>query len=268
MSEGIWPALLARLTPGQRNSVAKLIDLSNPPDFFEYVQSLFPNPGDITPHGRLLLNNSVIAWGVLLSVEPSRSQALELADRLQHLDAFDVRLMHLLGECAEEPGDQSVKMIVGGLDVIDNLGPKPRLLMALIKFLRHPNAKVRSKAAKITGQITSNQDWINRHFAELDPRVRSNVLEALALNPEFGEARLRDVLEQAVRDPHNRVSVTAMYLLARMGDTARLDQLKSLQQDGDPAMQKSAAWAVSQLEALKSSQEGSNETAEVEAKAG
>ncbi|MBZ5729482.1 MAG: hypothetical protein LAP87_31460, partial [Acidobacteriia bacterium] len=147
---------MARLTSGQRNSIAKAIDLSQPPDFFQYTRSLFPSPGSVTSQGRLLIRDFVLAWGVLLPGGISREQALEIAEQAQRVEAFDIQLIQLLGECTADPREQQEDMILRGLDLIDSLGPKPRLMMPLIKFLRHPSPKVRSKAARIAGQITSN----------------------------------------------------------------------------------------------------------------
>lgn len=239
---------------------AKLVDLSTPPDFLEYARSLFPSPGSVTPNGRLLIRNLVVAWGVLLPEGLSRDDAMEIANQAQRVEAFDIQVMQILGEFAADGGGQHDRMIVRGLDLIENLGPKPRMLMPLTKFLRHTSPKVRSKAAKIIGQITLNQDWIGRYLAELDPRVRSNLLEAIAQNPEFDKAQLRDLLDRGARDPHRRVAVTALYLLARMGDQPSLERLKALQHDTALAMRKSADWAVSKLEALQDEQLNSPKT--------
>jgi len=249
MSARIWAAIAARLTPGQRKSVAKLVNLASPPDFLEYARSLFPNPGTVTSDGRALLQNLVIAWGVLLPDGMPQEHALEIANQAQRVEAIDVQLIQILNECAEDAGEYQELMIVRGLDLIDNLGPKHFLMVPLVKFMRHPSPKVRSKAAKLIGQLTANQFWIDRNSAELDPRVRSNLLEAIAQNPEIEQPRLRALLHEASRDPHRRVSVTALYFLAKMGDEASLGRLNTLHKDSDPAMRKSAEWALSQLAA-------------------
>jgi hypothetical protein len=248
MSARIWAAIVAQLTPRQRNNVGKLVDLSSPPDFLEYARSLFPSPGTVTSDGRSLIQNLVIVWGVLLPEGLAHEHALEIADQAQRVEAIDVQLIRILNEYAEDRGDQEAT-IVRGLDLIDRLGPKHFLTMPLVKFMRHPSPKVRSKAAKIIGQLTSNQFWIDRNSTELDPRVRSNLLEAMAQNPEIDKARLRNLLFDATRDPHRRVSVTALYLLAQMGDQPSLVRLNTLQKDADPAMRKSADWAISKLTA-------------------
>src|SRR5207253_5664679 len=149
-----------------------------------------------------------------------------------------IQLIQIIGKHAAASGKQHEDMIVRGLDLIDNLGAKPRLLMPLTKFLRHPSPKVRSKAAKVVGQITPNQGWIDRNITDLDPRVRSNLLEAFAQNPAFDKLQLRDILNRAARDQNRRVSITALYLLARLGDQPSLERLKTLQLDNDPAMRK------------------------------
>lgn len=243
----MWTDIIAHLTSVQRNTVSRLVNLSSPPDFFEYIRSLFPSPGIVTSEGRILILNWVVAWGVLLPEGLSREHALEIADQALRVVAFDTQLMQILGQYVEHAEKQHEDMIVRGLDLIDNLGPKPRVLMPLAKFLRHPSPKVRSKAAKIVGQITLNQGWIDRFSTEFDPRIRSNLLEAVAQNPEFDQDQLRNLLHRAARDPHRRVSVTALYLLARMGDQPSLERLHALQQNADPAMRKSADWAVAQL---------------------
>jgi HEAT repeat protein len=244
----LWPAILARLAAPQRNSVAKLFDGSNPPDFYQYAAASFPPTGNFTPDGLVLLRNSVLAWAVVIPDGLSREQALELARMAQAVDPLDVQLMQILGECAEKPSEVNDAMIMRGLDLIENLGPKPRLVMPLIKFTKHPNVRVRSKAAKIAGRITSNQTWIRQHFMELDPRVRSNLLEAIVQNPEFDGIKGNDLLRHAVDDPHHRVSVTALFLLAKMGDQPSLERIKALQKDDNPAMKKAADWAISQLQ--------------------
>jgi len=182
----------------------------------------------------------------------SRGEALEIAGLAQRVGPFGLQLMGMLSEYSSDLGDGAEDIVVRGLDVIDNLGPTANLLLPLIKFLRRPSPKVRSKAAKILGKLTSNEFWIGRHTAEFeDARVRSNLLEAVAQNREYDQGQLRKLLEHAARDSHRRVSTTALHCLARMGDLPSLAQLNLRRKDPDPATRKSADWAVAELEKLK-----------------
>jgi len=248
----MWTPILARLTKAQRKSLGGLIDLSNPPDFLEFAREALAGSGQLGYGGRVLLQTSAVTWGMLLPGGLSRDQARQMAARIQQATDFDLRLVQVLSDYVEETAETGlnaagIELVLRGLDLIEHIGAKPRLFLPLVKFVKHPDGNIRSKAAKVVGQITVNQGWVERHASALEPRVRSNVLEAIAENPEIPKKQLFDLLRRASRDPHHRVAVTALFLLARRGDAESLERLELLLTTGEPPFQKSAAWALSQL---------------------
>ena len=224
----LWSAILVRLTRNQRKGVGGLIDLSNAPQFFEFACAAFCESGPISAEGKALLDTAAVSWAMLLPGGLSREQARELATRIQRADDVDLRLIQTLNECVEETSEENIEIILRGLDLIDHIGVKARLFHALVKFTKHPDSKVRSKAARIVGQITVSQGWVERQMAVLEPRVRSNVLEALAENPKIPETQMEELLRNATHDPHHRVAVTALFLMARRGDAESLQLLEAL----------------------------------------
>jgi len=84
-----------------------------------------------------------------------------------------------------------------------------------------------------------------------DPRVRANVLEALA---EFGQELewIPQVLLDSLNDPHGRAAANAAVGLYRLGiEETALDKLSQMATSEDPSIRCSAAWAIGQVPNVK-----------------
>lgn len=152
----MWTAILARRTRAQRKNLGGLIDLSNPPDFLEFAREAFAGSGKLGYGGRVLLETSAVTWAMLLPGAISRDQARQMAARIQQAADFDLRLVQTLSDYVEETAetdmnDAGIEMVLRGLDLIEHIGAKPRLFLPLVKFVKHPNGNIRSKATKVVG---------------------------------------------------------------------------------------------------------------------
>lgn len=117
-----------------------------------------------------------------------------------------------------------------------------RLLPVVGKLLRHPNARIRSKAASMIGKLSRQYDWLEQTQHEKDDRVRANALEAL-WEPGIPE-RFRVRLWEAAKDPNNRVAGNALLGLYRQGECGCIPLITSMAKVEDENFRATAAWVI------------------------
>lgn len=192
----------------------------------------------------------------------SRDAAVELARKVAAAEPMlDVLLIRRMVEKAG--GDATSAPTVSALHALELVGAISdcsRLASQLARFLRHPSARVRSKAALLLGRANWNLTRLKSLLASDDVRVRANAVESLWGYP--GE-EVRRVLWDAVKDPSGRVVVNALLGLCQMGDREAYSRLETLAET-DPLRRSGAAWAMGETgdphfrEALKKLEQDSD----------
>ncbi len=158
---------------------------------------------------------------------------------------LDVKLARLL------PGRQSdeyyleTNLILRILDVLDDISPRPRLLMIIGHLTRYPEKHVASKAALLVGRRLQNRGWVERHLASTDPRIRANVVESLW---SVNSALAAQTFRKCLRDENNRVRGNALVGMHLLGNRSAGWHVRQLAKDSRPAFRQTAAWVIGMLE--------------------
>lgn len=243
-----WSVLLSGANQYTVDQLRRHIDLAEPPDFLEFTVSILEKdlpsgrPGSL---GSLLLSSGIVARAVCEASILDRAHAMALAGLAARLDTlFDTRILNYLSALGSDPQQENV---LRGLEVVESISDCSRLVFGLMRFLSSPEGHVRSKVAKLIGRGTQNAGWVERAFADLDPRVRSNLLEGIASQPGQWPPHVFNLLRKGARDPHHRVAVTSLALLCRAGDEESCRALHALRDHPDTQFQRAAAWAITRL---------------------
>lgn len=255
-SDEIWQALLGALSRHARARVEALLGSGEMlgtrelPPFFPFVVEAIEKDA---PSGRPgPASSSLMETGLVASaVSDPRILALPDAVRLARAaakldDRLDDRLMtRLTGPPREWPRGVPESEIAHVLEVIDEISDCRRLVMPLMKFLKLPQKQLRSKAAKLIARASQNPDWAETILRDADPRVRSNLIDGIALQTG---PQIEVLLRKAAADPHHRVAVTALLGLCRRGDQSSCERIGKLALEGDDVHRAAAEWALRQLE--------------------
>lgn len=162
---------------------------------------------------------------------------------------FDVRVLHTLTDPGRERPPESEETI-WVLDLVERLlRPESRALIALLPFMKDPDAVVRSKAVRLIARLQKNEAWFLEAIHDPDPRVRANLLEAVAGESNRHPGYVWKLLEMAAADSNYRPAVAALFFMARAGDESAQERLRSMSQHGretDPA-RNAAAMALAKL---------------------
>jgi hypothetical protein len=171
----------------------------------------------------------------------SRQSAIALA---QKVTACDPRFDHALLEFLQRPQPAQVKeeqFFHMGLDILDVISTGDQLVAGVLKILKHPNPKVRSKAALFVGSRTQNLAWAATGTQDYDPRVRANVIESLyGLNSDFVVQMFRD----NVVAENNRVAGNAVLGLYLLGHCAAIPLIYEMNRHPEPRFRNTAAWIM------------------------
>jgi HEAT repeat protein len=162
---------------------------------------------------------------------------MKAADRVER--TLDMKILQLAG-ASDDP-----RRVMRALELVDAISDCRRLVIPLLKFAKAPDANTRSKAIKLMARASQNGAWLESILNDRDPRVRSNLIEGLFA--QLG-SECTPLLKRAVRDPHHRVSTTALLCLARLGDASSREQLEQLTGDERDLHARAAMWALKQLE--------------------
>jgi HEAT repeat protein len=172
--------------------------------------------------------------------------AVALASRIAAVErCLDVYLVDKLvakagGDVAAIPSDAALRV----LEMVDAISDCSRLASHLVRFLRHPSAKVRSKAALLLGRANWNLTRVKNLLASDDVRIRANAVESLWGRPG---PDVRKILWEATEDKCGRVVVNALLGLCQTGDREAYARLAKLAGIADAELRSGAAWAMGEL---------------------
>ena len=243
-----------------REPEVKELALANPVAFQQAVLD-YLKKGAAGP-GKELLVKLLHGMGLLLELlrDPEKT-SLEDAVSLAHLSKRNILLLDvsLAQAIREQPSAQQTDRI---LCILLEIAESNRVLPLLVPLLRLHDPKLRSKAALVFTRFSPSCMFSKDSLFDDDPRVRSNVIEAL-----WGrdERWARSALQAALRDSDNRVRANAALGLHKLRDPAGLPVLTGMAEDPDPQSRASAAWAMGEtrdqqcLPALKQLSEDSDD---------
>ena len=109
---------------------------------------------------------------------------------------------------------------------------------------RHSDPHVRSKAVLIIGRGNPASSWLQNRFAEPDPRIRANTVEALW---GVDTADARGLLLAAARDDNNRVAGNALLALYRLGEASAEPELRKMAESESAMFRATSAWAMGEI---------------------
>ncbi|MGB9604585.1 MAG: HEAT repeat domain-containing protein [Bryobacteraceae bacterium] len=237
------------------NARSELRDLlnSDPARFCALVRPCLEGLSDQAPAcqflaGLLAASDSfprVLSDPSLMSLREAKALTSWMA---QAEPALDLKLAHWVvhgggGKADREAADPA--RILRVLDILEAFSKGTRIVPILVQLLRHPNSKVRSKAALLAGRSLKSGQWAERWLTETDPRVRANIIESLWGVKGPG---VMDVLKVALRDPNNRVVGNALVGLYMLGDPAASELLVQMASHTSASFRATAAWAMGFLE--------------------
>jgi hypothetical protein len=110
----------------------------------------------------------------------SQEQALAIARVASRIDSTtDINLAKFLAD--REASNEAVRPaeLMRLMEIMVEISNFVRILPALKRMSRHPDAHVRSKAVLMIGRGNPASSWLQNRFAESDPRIRANTVEAL-----------------------------------------------------------------------------------------
>jgi HEAT repeat protein len=140
------------------------------------------------------------------------------------------------------PADDRVK----ALQISSELGLAESLRAAIIPLCSHANAKVRSKAVAVVGDLPSTEPdlILDKVLHDADPRVRSNAIEVLD-----GKRRAEYVplLTERARSSHSRERANAIKALSKLKVSTAATALTGMLRDGRSEHRISALWALRQI---------------------
>ncbi len=140
------------------------------------------------------------------------------------------------------PLDQRLKalQIVQELDAADALRP------VILQICADPNAKLRSKAVSVLGEMPSISPdlLLDRDLQDSDARVRANAIEALESRQK---TEYLPLLAQRARAANNRERANAIKALHRMKVRAAGQSLQLMLRDERPEHRISALWTLRQI---------------------
>ncbi len=200
------------------------------PRGLQYIASLLTS-GDLLP--QLLLDDRV------LSSQAAATLATEAAAFHPLLDVHIVAVVFAIN--GSDGGAAKSTMVIRALAIAGAISDCSRLAPSLIQLLRHPCARVRSKAALLLGRANRNLARVGSLLASQDSRLRANAVESL-----WGDGRheVLKILRKASHDKCGRVMVNALLGLCKAGDFEAHSRLLKMAENDDPALRCGAAWAM------------------------
>jgi HEAT repeat protein len=175
----------------------------------------------------------------------SREQAMAVARAASRIDCMtDVVLAKFLAD--RETSDHAVRPaeLMRLMEIMVEVSNFARILPVLKRMSRHPNPQIRSKAVLMIGRGNPTSGWLQNRFAESDPRIRANTVEALwGVDTEDA----RGLLLAAARDDNNRVVGNALLALHRLGESSAEPQLRKMAESESAAFRATCAWVIGEI---------------------
>lgn len=218
--------------------------------FFEAVLPILRSSAET--QGFQYLLTLLLSKGILLRplCDPTMftlAEAVHISKRLKQVDpGFDVRLLRaLIGQTGQDrckleeiaSSNAGIRL----LEIMAEISDGSRILPTMTQLVRHPDARVRSKAALLVGRSNKNHKWVEERLSEDDPRVRANAVESLWGADTEGS---RAVFLSALSDPDNRVVGNALLGLYRLGHPSSIRMIDDLVEHPDRNFRITGVWVM------------------------
>ncbi len=250
LDSDLWQIVWRELPAYARTRVETEFPAGDKPAFFDFllnsVEADVPG-GRCSVRTSALLESGLIVHAVISPKLLSAPDAVRLASAAIKLDQrLDAKLLsHLTRPERVWPDEIPEAEIIRVLEVLDAISDCHRLVMPLMKFVKLRQPHLRSKVVKLIARASQNPGWADMLLADPDPRVRANLIEGLAAQ---NGPNIVDLLRRAAKDPHHRVSVTALLELCRRNLEPGCDAIRRFAVEGNEQYRCAAEWALRQLE--------------------
>jgi hypothetical protein len=209
-----WTSVLSGCSTSASRQLEAWIDLANPPELFSHLMNTLQT--DTGGQADLLMESHIVARALLEPEVLTDAQAGELMSIAMVRDSlFDMKLLQRLLAQRAWPAEVPPPEIQRCLQLVENAPEPNRITVTLLKFARHPDVRVRSKAAKLLGRHLSSIDKIEEIYQSPNERVRANLIEGIARRKDIEP--FMPLVDRAAQDPSSRVSTMALAILARRG---------------------------------------------------
>jgi hypothetical protein len=155
--------------------------------------------------------------------------------------SLDVELAKLLPGREDGGATVSLNQSMRALEILDAISAGGRILMLISHLARHPEPRLRSKAAVIIGRRVRNITWIEKHLEEGDVRVQANIIESL-----WHEAlpQCEAIFLRYRHSPNNRVAGNAVYGLCLRSHREARAALVAMAAHAESRFRGTAAWII------------------------
>jgi uncharacterized protein YjbI with pentapeptide repeats len=193
---------------------------------------------------QILVEDTEIAS--LLSQENvlSRSEATLFAKVLNDY-VPGIELQVLEDYVNEQIAERHSKRLYTALEIADSIDQVGRTNPILVRLLRNPNPRVRSRVVKMLVRNTANLDAALQWLADEDARVQANVLESLWEHATDRETQ--QIFRLYVSSKSARVATNAVIGLYKGKDQEAIPRLVRSLRYGNATFQRSSAWAMGYL---------------------
>jgi hypothetical protein len=174
-----------------------------------------------------------------------RAAFLEVCRFLTSCDpSLDVRLARLISGRELENEILSSVTVVHVLDLLNEISTGPRLISILSHLTHHSDLRIAAKATLLVARRIRNNDWIERHLAFSDPRLRATVLEALW---GIDSPLARKTLWAGAKDENNRAVGNALVGLHLLGEPDVAALAGQILEDSRPLFRATGAWVMGKI---------------------
>lgn len=209
-----WKSVLSGCLPSVGRQLEFWISLAAPPDLFEYLMGTLQ--GEEGHKADFLMESHLVARALLEPGALSEGQARELMAVAMTRDSlFDMKLLQRLQAGRAWPSEVPYHEIQRCLNLVEDAQDPGRIAVTLLKFSRHPDPRIESKAAKLLGRHLFNMERIEALSQSPDDRVRANLIEGIGRRKDLEP--FMHFVEKAAQDPSYRVSTMGHAILARRG---------------------------------------------------
>jgi HEAT repeat protein len=175
----------------------------------------------------------------------SRTEVLEGCRSLALCDpGLDVRLAQLISGRELESEILDSATVVHVLDLLNEISTGSRLVPILSHLTHHSDLRIAAKATLLVARRIQNQDWIDRHLASSDPRLRATVLEALW---GVDTPLARKTLWAGAKDENNRAVGNALVGLHLLGEPGVAALVGQILEDSRPLFRATGAWVMGKI---------------------
>ncbi len=212
----------------------------------------------------------------------SLESAIDLACVFARVDPLlDLKLMQMLFQGEQTEGlEIDIPKARHVLEIVAALPPRTRILPLLLKLMRVPDQRLRSKAILLFCHASRNPQWAERQMAAEESRIRANTVEGLwGVNSPAARAVLKDAtqdadhrvvanaliglhmldgltavnkgLETMAASSSARFRAAAAFAMGKMGESHFVPPLSQLVKDFDPKVRSSALRALVKIRKAK-----------------